>query len=200
MTYCGKVRYKQEVHNGEQPALIEASVWQEVQALLHAHGREANGCPRSRSGALLAGLLRCRPCGRAMTPAHATRNRNLRYRYYVCSAAQKRGWSLCPSKSVPAAEIEQFVVAQVRDLVMNPAPHPEAGAAWDERAVVHLRTLLMGKPDTLSPRDQARLVQALVEQVDYDGAKGTVSITYQPAGFESLATTFLSSDREDSQR
>jgi hypothetical protein len=55
-------------------------------------------------------------------------------------------------------------------------------------------------PDALSPRDQARLVQALVEQVDYDGAKGTVSITYQPAGFENLATSFLKSDREDSQR
>jgi len=200
VTYCGKVRYKQEVHDGEHPALIEGSVWQEVQAQLHAHGREANGGLRSRSGALLAGFLRCRPCGCAMTPAHATRNQKRRYRYYVCTAAQKRGWGSCPSKSVPAAEIEQFVVEQVRDLVLNPAPCRDAVSAWDEHAAVRLRTLLMAKPDELSPRDQARLVHALVDQVDYDGTKGTVSITYQPAGFESLATYFLNSDREDSQR
>jgi len=32
----------------------------------------------------------------------------------VCPNAQKRGWHACPSKSIPAAEIEKFVVDQVR--------------------------------------------------------------------------------------
>jgi hypothetical protein len=37
-----------------------------------------------------------------------------RYRYYVCMKAQKRGWKNCKSKSVPAAEIEKFVVDKIR--------------------------------------------------------------------------------------
>ena len=56
-----------------------------------------------------------------MTPAHTTRNGTKRYRYYVCCSAQKRGWQTCPSKSIPAAQIEQFVVEQIRGLGKEPA-------------------------------------------------------------------------------
>jgi DNA invertase Pin-like site-specific DNA recombinase len=64
--------------------------------------------------------LRCGPCGCAMTPAHAAKG-GRRYRYYTCVAAQKRGWNTCPSKSVPAAEIEALVVGQVREIGRGPA-------------------------------------------------------------------------------
>jgi site-specific DNA recombinase len=56
-----------------------------------------------------------------MTPAHTTRNRSRHYRYYVCMAAQKRGWDACPSESVPAAPIEQVVVGQIQALGRDPA-------------------------------------------------------------------------------
>lgn len=38
----------------------------------------------------------------------------------MCANAQKRGWQNCPSKSVPAGEIEQFVVDHVRDITQEP--------------------------------------------------------------------------------
>ena len=41
-------------------------------------------------------------------------SRNRRYRYYVCTTAQKRGWETCPVKSVPAYEVEQFVIERLR--------------------------------------------------------------------------------------
>jgi len=55
-----------------------------------------------------------------MTPTHSTRNGNKRYRYYVCTAAQKRGRKTCPSRSIPAGEIEQFVVAQIKSVGRGP--------------------------------------------------------------------------------
>src|SRR5262249_38785418 len=146
------VRYHQEVHPGEQPALVDQQVWQEVQALLAHNGRRRAAAQRRSSEALLQGLVRCRPCGCAMTPAHVTRG-NKRYRYYTCSAAQKRGWHTCPSKSVPAAELERCVLAQI-------APHDQE----------------LAKP-SLTPSQQAQRLRQLVTRIDYDGTAGQVTIT-----------------------
>jgi site-specific DNA recombinase len=118
--YVGKVRYKDEIHDGEQPALIDVDTFGRVQALLRSHGPELG--PRSLHGftALLKGLLRCVPCDCAMTPSHTTRKGGLRYRYYTCVHAQKNGWQSCPSKSIPAQPIEQLVVEQIQRLGRDP--------------------------------------------------------------------------------
>jgi site-specific DNA recombinase len=55
-----------------------------------------------------------------MTPSHSTKDGTKRYRYYVCTTAQKRGWHNCPSRSVPAGELEQFVVDQIRGIGRDP--------------------------------------------------------------------------------
>jgi site-specific DNA recombinase len=120
VAYAGKVRYKDEVHQGEQPALINADTFGRVQALLRCHAPEVG--PPSTNGfpSLLKGLLRCVPCGCAMTPAHSTRKGHQRYRYYTCVNAQKRGWQTCPSKSIPAAQIEQLVLGQIQRMGRDP--------------------------------------------------------------------------------
>jgi len=41
--------------------------------------------------------------------------------------------------------------------------------------------------ETLPPGEQSRVVQLLVERVDYDGARGKIAITYHPAGIATLA-------------
>jgi site-specific DNA recombinase len=66
-------------------------------------------------------MLRCVPCDCAMTPSHTTRKRSRRYHYYTCSSAQKRGWKTCPSKSIPAGEIERFVIDRIRCIGRDPA-------------------------------------------------------------------------------
>jgi site-specific DNA recombinase len=119
VVYVGQVRYKQEVHPGEHAAIVDPALWQRVQDLLSAHGGAHGG--RRSSGALLGGLLRCQPCGCAMTPAQAAKNGGKRYRYYVCTAAQRRGWRTCPSKALPAAAVESFVLEQLRALAADPA-------------------------------------------------------------------------------
>jgi site-specific DNA recombinase len=118
--YAGKVRYKDEVHDGEQAALIDPDTFRRVQALLRSHGPEVGPPSVHRFTALLKGLLRCLPCGCAMTPAHTTRKGGLRYRYYTCVHAQKCGWQSCPSKSIPAQPIEQLVVEQIQRLGRDP--------------------------------------------------------------------------------
>jgi site-specific DNA recombinase len=76
-----------------------------------------------------------------MTPSHTTRQGKKRYRYYVCSAAQKRGWQSCPSKSVPAGEIERFVVERIRCIGRDPALQQETFAAARAEAAARLEQL-----------------------------------------------------------
>jgi site-specific DNA recombinase len=42
--------------------------------------------------------------------------------------------------------------------------------------------------DALTPQERAKAIHLLVERVDYDGAKGTIAVTFHPTGLQSLAT------------
>ncbi|MCC6425925.1 MAG: recombinase family protein [Phycisphaerales bacterium] len=264
VAYLGKVKYKSEVHAGEHEAIVDPAVWQRVQQLLARNGRTGGAAVRNKYGALLKGLLFCAPCGCSMGHTYSTKNGNIQYRYYVCLRAQKRGWHTCPSKSIPAAEIERLVVEQiktigrdpallsatlkyarkqaqdaiaaaeteiaaierelkrhyreVRTLAANAATSKGAGAArlgdlnerirvaeqsmtelrekavdlsreiMDEREVAEAMAAFDPVWETLTPKEQARMVRLLVQQVDYDGATGTVSLTLRPEGLDALVT------------
>ena len=98
------------------PGRLPAGAGAAPQQRPHAAGRR----PATGPGALLRGLLRCVPCGCAMTPSHSAKGVR-RYRYYTCTRAQKRGWDACPSKSVPADEIERLVLERIRGVGRDPA-------------------------------------------------------------------------------
>lgn len=182
-----------------------------------------------------------------------------RYRYYVCNHAQSRGWHTCSTPSVPAQEIERFVLDEIRavgrdrglldDTVqLAKAEHERALAELkvEQRSLgrelartnEHLARLATESPqasdqmlalqqqmtqteqrlsdirariitlnrqlidaeelasvcalfdpvwETLNPREQARIVQLLVESVVYDGKAGTIGITFHPTGIKTLA-------------
>jgi len=199
-----------------------------------------------------------------MTPTFSQKGR-LRYRYYLCVKAHRRGWNSCPTKSVPAVEIEAFVLDQVRSIGRDPdliartvqeagrlltarkaeldaearrlrkeldAAHralrdtlrPVAGngrprrrpgslaeqeaaiqALQDRLAAVQgeLEALRAQRIDTadlraaleafdpvwahLTTPERARVVQLLVERIDYDGGTGKLALTFRPAGVRTLA-------------
>lgn len=54
-----------------------------------------------------------------MSHSHSLRGSKL-YGYYVCHWVQKRGWHECPAPSVPAGEIERFVVDQIKPIGRDP--------------------------------------------------------------------------------
>ncbi len=262
--YIGRLTYKDEVHDGEHPAIVDEETFRRAGQILKRNGATGGRHVRNRFGAILKGLINCVPCNCAMVPTHATK-KNRRYRYYVCANAQKRGWHTCPSKSIPAGEIEKFVVDQVRGIGRDPALLVEtlggaraeakarikeldsersglerelkrhnaqmrelagaansSGATTDrmadlldrirgaeerltqvrdeltrlERGMIDedevARALAAFDPvwETLTLREQARVLGLLIQRVDYDGDKGTVSVTFHPAGIETLSREY----------
>ncbi|MEW4530628.1 recombinase family protein [Maioricimonas sp. JC845] len=119
VTYLGKLRYKDEIHEGEHAAIVDAEVFEQVQATLRRNGRGGSPLVRNKYGALLRGLIHCTACGCSMHHAYSTR-RSKRYRYYVCRQAQQKGWESCPAPSVPAGEIERFGVEQIKGIGRDP--------------------------------------------------------------------------------
>jgi len=111
--YAGKVRHKTDLYDGEHEPIVSQEAFSKVQSQLHHNGRNGGVDVRNRHGALLKGLLHCKACGRAMVHTFTT-SAAKRYRYYVCTKAIKRGRDSCPSRSLPAGEIERVVVDQVR--------------------------------------------------------------------------------------
>jgi site-specific DNA recombinase len=118
--YLGKITYKDEIYDGEHPAIVDAEIFDRAQHLLKRNGRTGGAHVKNRHGALLKGLVRCVTCDCAMAPSHTVKrlsdNGGKVYRYYCCTNAQKRGWQSCPTPSVPAPELERFVVDQVKSI------------------------------------------------------------------------------------
>ncbi|MEQ9380130.1 MAG: recombinase family protein [Pirellulales bacterium] len=275
VTYAGKLKYKDEVHEGEHAAIVDGEIWQRVQLLLVRNGRTGGAAVRNKFGALLKGILHCVPCGCAMSPTHSTKNGKKRYRYYVCTSAQKRGWHSCPSKSIPAGEIERFVVDQIKCIGRDPALIHEIVTEaqsqgqsqvatletehrglereltrWNHEIQKLLEQIVPGEGntpatarladlqerirdaerrateireqvialnrnivdqdevtkamaefdpvwDSLTPREQTRVVQLLVERVDYDGAKGKVAIAFHPSGIKTLSDELAGHNTEE---
>lgn len=119
VTYIGQVRYKDELHAGEHQAIVVEDVFKRVQTQLERNGRSGGRGVRNKHGALLRGILHCKSCKCGMSHSYTTRGKR-EYRYYVCNRAQKRGWQTCPAPSIPAAEIERFVINEMKVLCRDP--------------------------------------------------------------------------------
>ncbi|HMO16386.1 MAG TPA: recombinase family protein, partial [Pirellulaceae bacterium] len=111
--YMGMIKHKEDIFSGEHEAIIEPGIFEEVQRQLNKNGRGKGNHLINKYGAILKGLLYCKSCGRAMVHTFTGRGTK-RYRYYTCCKAIKQGWKNCPTKSVPAGEIESVIVEQIR--------------------------------------------------------------------------------------
>jgi site-specific DNA recombinase len=106
--YVGEVRHKGIHHPGQHQPIVERSVWDKTEKLLHAHAARPRGkATKSMSSPLVGKLFD--ESGGGLTPSHAVKGKR-RYRYYVSRSLiagtandSENGWRL------PAAEIERSV-------------------------------------------------------------------------------------------
>jgi site-specific DNA recombinase len=159
--YTGQVNHKGTLYAGEHREIVERAVFQEVGERLSHNGLTGGKEVRNKYGALLSGLLYCDACGTAMHHTYTAKGAR-RYRYYVCHVAQQQGWNGCPSKSLPAQQIEDSIVGHVRELAGNPKVVLATIRAAQEQSAVgaaELRTELQAAERELC-RLNADLVKA----------------------------------------
>jgi len=117
--YIGEVTHKGEHYPGEQEPIVTRRLWDQAHSILERNGRTRGVRTRTKTPALLRGIIRCAHCACAMGPSF-TKRRGKIYRYYLCVHASKQGAGSCPVGSVPAGEIERAVIEQLRAVFEAP--------------------------------------------------------------------------------
>jgi site-specific DNA recombinase len=115
--YLGEIPHKGNSYPGQHSAIIDQGTWDRVQAQLAANLQAPRKRPRVTEQSLLTGLLFDRE-GNRFIPTHSNKA-GKRYRYYVSEATSKGKPTAAPTR-IPAEEIEDLVLAQLKDLIHSP--------------------------------------------------------------------------------
>lgn len=118
--YVGLTTLGKETFPGAHEVIVERSVWDAAQVRRTQNGRRGGADTRNTYGALLRGLIVCGVCGSTMIHSVSSRGTR-RWSYYVCMRAEKQGAKACPKSRVSRGEIEEFVVAKIREIGRDPA-------------------------------------------------------------------------------
>ena len=146
--YMGKVRSGAELYPGMHEAIISDEVFNTAQEIRANNRRERENPKNTKDTGLLNHILRCRACNSIMFHTYG-RKGNHKYRYYVCMNAQKRGYKLCPTRSVNAQAMEEAVIEQLKNI------------ANDDKELANLLERVNSDPDK-PPMSKAKLKDALL--------------------------------------
>ncbi|HEX7633837.1 MAG TPA: recombinase family protein [Noviherbaspirillum sp.] len=170
-TYLGELRHKEQWYQAEHPAIVEQTVWDDVQAILATNGRKRGNATRATVQFLLKGIVFGND-GRALSPWHTTKKNGRRYRYYIPQRDAKEHAGVSGLPRLPAAELESTVLDQLRAVLRAPemladitAKAIELDPTLDNAKVTVAMFRLDAIWDQLFPAEQIRIVRLLVEKV-----------------------------------
>jgi DNA invertase Pin-like site-specific DNA recombinase len=126
--YIGEVAFKGEVLKGEQPAIVDETLFEAVQAKLDEQVNNHKAKWTKSEGLLIGRLFDDR--GNRMSPSHACKG-HLKYRYYLSSALLQGTAARAGSvRRVPATAIEALVIKSVRN-------HLKPSEPIDDRSLIN---------------------------------------------------------------
>jgi DNA invertase Pin-like site-specific DNA recombinase len=115
--YRGEIRHKGHAHPGQHPAIVDAELFDAVQARLNEKVRVRRERPTRLGGSPLTGLL-FDSAGESMSPAYARGKAGGSYRYYVSTSVQKgRPNQASEVSRIPAKAVEELVQRRVRAIL-----------------------------------------------------------------------------------
>jgi len=161
--YAGLVRDGDAVRPGVHPAVVDMEVFDRAQAEIAARRTRKPGRDAAKVAWPLRGLLFCGRCDRVMSPSISVRG-NVRYRYHRCRS-QVGGQPPCRGVSVPAFEIEQYVLDVLRDVDTRNG---------DERSGAEAVSAARARSDGSAA---GLLLPARVERVVLDPAREKISVS-----------------------
>ncbi|WP_170441373.1 recombinase family protein [Ruegeria arenilitoris] len=117
--YAGRIRHKQQVYEGQHPAIIDPEIWDTVQDMLQGRASIARGSKKMATTSLLAGKL-FDETGDRLTPSHSRKN-GKRLRYYISHRLVKDRSRKHPDAwRLPAEQLESLIADVIRKKLGQP--------------------------------------------------------------------------------
>jgi site-specific DNA recombinase len=117
--YRGEISHKGNAYPGEQPAIVDKPLWDDVHAVLAANRVERATGARGRHPSLLTGMV-FDETGERLTPTYAVK-KGTRYRYYVStSLITGAGRTRSSGRRIPAGNLEGLVINRLRTFLADP--------------------------------------------------------------------------------
>lgn len=160
--YIGKVEYKGTIYMGVHPPIMSENTFNKAQALLEDNRRKPHGKQRTKGKGLLSGIFRCNNCQCSMCYTYTVK-RKTKYIFYVCLNAIKRGYDMCPTKSVKAPIAESAIIECLKKIPSSKIfPPPN----WE----------------TLPHQKKREIIVGLTSQIIYDGKTKILTINCNQDG------------------
>jgi DNA invertase Pin-like site-specific DNA recombinase/predicted XRE-type DNA-binding protein len=157
--YIGKVKYAGQIYDGQQEAIIDEETFNKAQKKLKENRVERKALKNTECTGLLTRLLRCNTCNTFMFHTYTMKKPTVKYRYYVCTNAQKRGYQACPNKSVNAQAVEDLTIECLKHMLSDKKKFKDP--------TKEMEALVSPIWSTLYPEEKRRILRTIVKEVYY---------------------------------
>ena len=182
--YIGKVRHKEELHEGLHESIIDDATWKLVQIQLADHGGKKIGSTRRPAARLLDGVL-FDAKGRAMRTTYASKSihtdgttRTKRYWYYTTEVSVSENKT--ETERLPADEIERVVMNALNERLadMRWLADQISGQVRETTAVCILRTIeqRVVEDDMTNVDAQSQDFLSIIDRIDTHKDRLVVSL------------------------
>ncbi len=157
--YIGKVSYAGQIYDGQQAPIIDVETFNKAQEKLKQNRVERKVLKNTECTGLLTHLLHCNTCNTIMFHTYTMKKGTHKYRYYVCTNAQKRSYQACPNKSVNAQAIEDATIECLKRILSDKRKFKDP--------TKEMEALLSPIWDTLYPEEKRRILKILIKEAYY---------------------------------
>jgi len=163
--FTGRVFYEKKMYPAEHEAIISVELFDKVQERISYNRVNRKIRKNAQCAGLLSQIIRCTACNSPMFHSYSVKDKVKKYRYYVCVNAQKKGYAVCPTRSVNAQEMEDTVYrllpkVEIKDSLL---------AERYRNVIEKIREIW----ESSSADEKHRTLKHLFKEIDYNGETGS---------------------------
>ncbi|MBA4313094.1 MAG: hypothetical protein C0417_10745 [Chlorobiaceae bacterium] len=118
--YIGQIPFHGETFKGIHDSIIDDSLFKKVQERLDLSAIDNKSTSITESPLTLLGITKCGHCGSLLSTSSTLKMKtNKRYYFYKCSKAAHHTKTHCPSRDIPADELESIILKIMSQIINN---------------------------------------------------------------------------------